>query len=68
MSAQAEFGTLQDMVLASLEDAFVISLFCTEQVKHDASELVCRGGNSLGFSELARDATEELTQVIVSVV
>ena len=68
MSAQAEFGTLQGALLASLEDAFVISLLCTEQVKHDASEFVCRSGDGLGFSKLAGDTTEELTQIVVSVV
>ena len=68
MSAESEFGTLQGVLLAPLEDAFVISLLCTEQVKHDASELVCRSGDGLGFSKLARDTTEELTQIVVSVV
>jgi len=67
LSAEPKLRTSQSFFIATVKDGFVVSLFSAEQVIHNPSELVSRGGDGLGFAELASDGAKELTEIVFGV-
>ena len=51
-----------------VKDALVVGLLCAQQVVNDSGQFVRRGCDRLGSAELARDASEELAEIVFSVV
>ena len=60
-------SALYGFFVAAVKDGFVVSLFSAEQVIHNPSELVSRGGDGLGFAELPSDAAKEFTEIVFGV-
>src|SRR6267143_1265866 len=67
LSAEAKLRTSQSFFVAVVKDGFVVGFFGAEQVIHNPSELVSRGGDGLGFAELPGDTPKELAEIVFGV-
>jgi hypothetical protein len=66
--SEPQFGSFQSLLFTMVKNGFAVRLSRAKQVKDDARQLVGGCGNCLRLAELARDASEELAQVIFGVV
>ena len=67
MFPETVLSALYGLFVAAVKDGFVVSLFSAEEVIHNPSEFVSRGGDSLGFTELPSDAAKEFTKIVFGV-
>ena len=61
---ESVLSALYGFLVAAVKDTLVVGFPSAEQVIHNPSELVSRGGDGLGFAELASDAAKEFTEII----
>ena len=59
--------TLLVVMFVLAEHAFVVGLSGAENVKENASDLVCGRSDGLRSTQTAGDSTVELTKIVVSV-
>ena len=67
MFPKTHLSSAKRVLLRSLKNFLPIGFFGRQQMEDDSSELMRSSRNRLRFSEPARNAAEELAQIVVSV-